>query len=146
MQTTINTTNTFEGLYLTPNTKFSKTQKKIIQNIKNNLGSQINKKEFLIKPNKKNSVDLFRIIGLNKTNNIDSDTINYDKEHFIGNFDKKHPFKISHLRKAESKGYMHNLWKLALITLTALGLSSYLILTPKLPFDIKVDAPLFFPP
>ena len=101
----------FKGIYTHKFAKFSEPQQKIYDDIKTKLSKDETKRKwnFLINPKENDSVELYRLDGMEEEGRGVDKHITYQFKEKIGRYDKNHPFEtkdvVSYLEEATNKLY-----------------------------------------
>lgn len=99
-----NNQSNFKGVYSQKGAKFSESQLRTIENIKNTLGERQESEDFFVGHGKNNSVSLTKVLGLRKLGiGIESSNVTYKTQYEIGSYDEEHPFKIEDLKDGYKK-------------------------------------------
>ena len=87
----------FKGFYYKKNERYTDSQNRCIDNIKKELGDEIQKRNFYVEAGNHDTVELNVMGGLYEGIGVEDSYCNYIG--YIGTFDEKHPFKKEDLKK-----------------------------------------------
>ena len=91
----------FKGFYSKKNERYSDSQNRCIDNIKKELGDEIQKRDFYVEAGYGDTVELSTLSGLREGIGVEDSYCKHVA--FVGTFDEKHPFKKEDLKKHDKE-------------------------------------------